>query len=32
VQAKALCESLMRPDWRAVCLRVSEKYIAERGR
>lgn len=32
VQAKALCESLMRADWRAVCLRVSEKYMAERGR
>jgi hypothetical protein len=30
VQAKALCESLKRADWRAVCLRVSEKYMAQR--
>ena len=30
VQAKALCETLTRADWRAVCLRVSEKYMAKR--
>jgi hypothetical protein len=30
VQAKALCESFMRTDWRATCLQVSEEYMAER--
>jgi hypothetical protein len=32
VQAKALCESLMRADWRAGCHQVSEEYMAERRR
>jgi hypothetical protein len=29
-QAKALCESLTRADWRATCLQISEEYMAER--
>jgi hypothetical protein len=32
VQAKALCDSLTRADWRAACLQVSEEYMAERRR
>ena len=32
VQAKALCESLTRADWRAACLQISEEYMAKRQR
>jgi len=32
VQAKALCESLMRADWRAGCHQVRKEYMAERRR
>ena len=31
-QAKALCESLTREDWRAGCHQVRKEYMAERGR
>ena len=30
VQAKALCESIERADWRAGCLKLSEEYMAKR--
>jgi hypothetical protein len=30
VQAKALCESIMRADWRAGCLQLSEEAMAQR--
>jgi hypothetical protein len=30
VQAKALCESIKRADWRAGCLKLSEEYMAKR--
>jgi hypothetical protein len=30
VQAKALCESLTRADWRAACLQITEEYMAKR--
>jgi len=32
VQAKALCKSLTRADWRAGCHQVREQYMAERRR
>jgi len=32
VQAKALCESIGRADWRAGCLQQTEEYMAERRR
>jgi hypothetical protein len=32
VQAKALCKSLMRADWRPGCLQISEEHMAERQR
>jgi hypothetical protein len=32
VQAKALCESIMRSDWRAGCLQLSEEAMAQRRR
>jgi hypothetical protein len=32
VQAKALCESITRADWRAGCLQLSEEYMAKRQR
>ena len=31
-QAKALCESLTRADWRSKCLQISEEYMAQRRR
>jgi hypothetical protein len=30
VQAKTLCESLTRADWRAACLQITEEAMAER--
>jgi hypothetical protein len=30
VQAKVLCESLTRADWRAACLQITEEYMTKR--